>query len=113
MLSFRFMEPLEESVYLDQVQLLAVDHPAGIDVYPNEYFASNPPYPRFKVVLSNRVTRGHPPGPGMSMVTTCFPTYWRIGISGISKFFLSSDSPRHIVWRLIWASLIAAVRCGC
>ena len=50
--SFRFMEPLEESVYLDQVQLLAVDHPAGVDVYPNEYFASNPPYPPFKVVFS-------------------------------------------------------------
>src|SRR6266446_5403435 len=27
-LSFRFMEPLEEAVYLDQVRLLAVDHPA-------------------------------------------------------------------------------------
>ena len=52
-LSFRFMEPLEESVYLDQVKLLAVDHPADVDVYPNEYFASNPPYPPFKVVLSN------------------------------------------------------------
>src|SRR5579862_138153 len=51
-LSFRFMEPLEEAVYLDQVRLLAIDHPADIDVYPNEYFASNPPYPPFKVVLS-------------------------------------------------------------
>jgi len=51
-LSFRFMEPLEEAVYLDQVRLLAVDHPASIDVYPNEYFASNPPYPEFKVVVS-------------------------------------------------------------
>ncbi|MGA2856792.1 MAG: FG-GAP-like repeat-containing protein [Candidatus Sulfotelmatobacter sp.] len=51
-LSFRFMEPLEEVVYLDQVRLLAVDHPAAIDVYPNEYFASNPPYPEFKVVVS-------------------------------------------------------------
>ncbi len=51
-LSFRFMEPLEESVYLDQVQLLAVDHPVGVDVFPNEYFASNPPYPPFKVVFS-------------------------------------------------------------
>ncbi len=51
-LSFRFMEPLEESVYLDQVKLLAVDHPADVDVYPHEYFASNPPYPRFKVVFS-------------------------------------------------------------
>jgi tetratricopeptide (TPR) repeat protein len=51
-LSFRFMEPLEEAVYLDQVRLLAVDHPAEADVYPNEYFASNPPYPEFKVVTS-------------------------------------------------------------
>jgi tetratricopeptide (TPR) repeat protein len=51
-LSFRFMEPLEEAVYLDQVRVLAVDHPADEDVYPNEYFASNPPYPEFKVVVS-------------------------------------------------------------
>jgi tetratricopeptide (TPR) repeat protein len=51
-LSFRFMEPLEEAVYLDQVKLLAVDHPADLDVYPNEYFASNPPYPPFKIVVS-------------------------------------------------------------
>ncbi len=50
--SLRFMEPLEEAVYLDQVQLLAVDHPADVDVFPNEYFASNPPYPEFKVVFS-------------------------------------------------------------
>jgi len=52
LLSFRFMEPLEEAVYLDQVRLLAVDHPADVEVYPNEYFASNPPYPEFKVVVS-------------------------------------------------------------
>ncbi len=52
-LSFRFMEPLEEAVYLDQVKLLAVDHPAAEDVFPNEYFASNPPYPPFKVVYSH------------------------------------------------------------
>src|SRR5215831_9475917 len=51
-LSFRFMEPLEEAVYLDQVRLFAVDHARDEDVYPNEYFASNPPYPPFKVVVS-------------------------------------------------------------
>jgi tetratricopeptide (TPR) repeat protein len=59
-LSFRFMEPLEEAVYLDQVRLLAVDHPAGVDVYPNEYFASNPPYPEFKVVVS-KIEDAKPP----------------------------------------------------
>jgi tetratricopeptide (TPR) repeat protein len=62
MLSFRFMEPLEESVYLDQVRLLAVDHPADVDVYPNEYFASNPPYPPFKVVMSNKSDARPPAG---------------------------------------------------
>jgi cytochrome c-type biogenesis protein CcmH/NrfG len=58
-LSFRFMEPLEEAVYLDQVRLMAVDHLKNVDVYPNEYFASNPPYPPFKVVLSRDA---RPPG---------------------------------------------------
>ena len=61
-LSFRFMEPLEEAVYLDQVRLLAVDHPASFDVYPNEYFASNPPYPAFKVVASNMKDARPPAG---------------------------------------------------
>ena len=51
-LSFRLMEPMEEVVYLDAVKLVAVDHPANEDVYPNEYFASNPPYPKFKVITS-------------------------------------------------------------
>jgi Flp pilus assembly protein TadD len=51
-LSFRLMEPMEEVVYLDAVKLMAVDHPAKEDVYPNEYFASNPPYPEFKVITS-------------------------------------------------------------
>ena len=61
-LSFRFMEPLEEAVYLDQVRLLAIDHPGDVDVYPNEYFASNPPYPPFKVVVSNNKDARPPAG---------------------------------------------------
>jgi tetratricopeptide (TPR) repeat protein len=52
-LSFRLMEPMEEVVYLDAVKLVAVDHPASDEVYPNEYFASNPPYPEFKVITSS------------------------------------------------------------
>jgi Tfp pilus assembly protein PilF len=51
-LSFRLMEPMEEVVYLDRVRLLAVDHPREFDVDPNEFFASHPPYPPFKVVAS-------------------------------------------------------------
>ena len=53
MLSFRFMEPMEETVYLDQLRLLAVDHPASHEVFPNERFVSAPPFPGFRVITSN------------------------------------------------------------
>src|SRR6202166_4755902 len=52
LLSFRFMEPMEETVYLDQVRLLAIDHPASYEVYPNERFVSAPPFPEFRVIAS-------------------------------------------------------------
>jgi Flp pilus assembly protein TadD len=58
MLSFRFLEPMEETVYLDQIKLLAIDHPASYDVYPNERFAATPPFPEFGVVP---VRNAHPP----------------------------------------------------
>ncbi|MCI0354972.1 MAG: FG-GAP-like repeat-containing protein, partial [Acidobacteria bacterium] len=49
-LSFRFVEPMEETVYLDQVRLLAVDHPRDTDVYPLEHFRIGPPFVPFEVV---------------------------------------------------------------
>jgi Tfp pilus assembly protein PilF len=52
LLTFRFMEPMEETVYLDQVRLLAIDHPAEFEVYPNERFVSAPPFPEFRVIAS-------------------------------------------------------------
>jgi len=52
MLSFRFMEPMEETVYLDQVRLLAIDHPAAYEVFPNERFVSAPPFPEFRVIAT-------------------------------------------------------------
>ncbi|MDE3136295.1 MAG: VCBS repeat-containing protein [Acidobacteriota bacterium] len=57
-LSFRLLEPMEELDYLDQVRLLAIDHPAGVDVYPNARFSMEPPFPRFKVIVSRGA---HPP----------------------------------------------------
>jgi tetratricopeptide (TPR) repeat protein len=51
-LSFRFMEPMEETVYLDQVRLVAVDHPANVEVNPNERFVSSPPFPEFRVIAT-------------------------------------------------------------
>ena len=50
LLSFRFLEPMEETVYLDQLRLVAVDHPSGYQVFPNERFVSNPPFPEFRVI---------------------------------------------------------------
>jgi len=41
-------EELHEVSYLDQVQLIAVDHPAGISIYTNDKFKS-PPYPEFRL----------------------------------------------------------------
>jgi tetratricopeptide (TPR) repeat protein len=52
MLSFRFMEPMEETVYLDQLRLLAIDHPAAYEVFPDERFVSNPPFPEFRVIAA-------------------------------------------------------------
>ncbi|HYL68504.1 MAG TPA: FG-GAP-like repeat-containing protein, partial [Candidatus Limnocylindria bacterium] len=57
-ISFRMLEPMEELDYLDQARLIAVDHPAEVEVYPNEYFASEPPFPKFKVIASGEA---HPP----------------------------------------------------
>jgi hypothetical protein len=51
-LSLRFMEPMEETVYLDQVRLLAIDHPKEYEVFPNERFVSAPPFPEFRVIAS-------------------------------------------------------------
>jgi len=51
-LSFRFAEPMEEVIYLDQVKLYAIDHPEGSDVYPNEYFAAMPPHPVDRPIAS-------------------------------------------------------------
>jgi tetratricopeptide (TPR) repeat protein len=51
-MSFRFAEVMEELTYLDHVRLLAIDHPSDVIVNPNEYFASAPPFPEFKVVTT-------------------------------------------------------------
>ncbi len=51
-LSLRFGEPMEEVNYLDQVRLVAVDHPAATEVYPNERFLNEPPFASGRAVLS-------------------------------------------------------------
>jgi tetratricopeptide (TPR) repeat protein len=45
----RVLEPLEEVSYLDEATLLAVDHDAGVEVFANERFACEEPFPEFRI----------------------------------------------------------------
>jgi hypothetical protein len=51
-LSLRFGEPMEEVNFVDQVRLVAIDHPEGTDVFPNERFLSERPFVKAKTILS-------------------------------------------------------------
>src|SRR5260221_3756980 len=44
----RITEELREVSYLDQIRLIAVDHPAGTDIFTNDKFNS-PPFPEFRL----------------------------------------------------------------
>ena len=43
------LQPIEEVIYMDEAKLIAVDHPAGTCVYPNEMMAVNAPPPAFEL----------------------------------------------------------------
>jgi tetratricopeptide (TPR) repeat protein len=51
-ISVRFMEPMEEVNYIDQLRMVAVDHPASVEVNPDERFLDNPPFAPGRVVAS-------------------------------------------------------------
>jgi len=51
-LSVRFMEPMEEVNYIDQLRMVAVDHPSDVEVNPDEKFLDDPPFASGKVVAS-------------------------------------------------------------
>lgn len=47
-LEVRLTEELRETAYIDKIQLIAVDHPEGLDVVTNEK-AKGPPFPEFRL----------------------------------------------------------------
>ncbi|HLY16054.1 MAG TPA: FG-GAP-like repeat-containing protein [Bryobacteraceae bacterium] len=49
----RITEELREVSYLDQVKLIAVDHPAATEIFTNDKFKS-PPFPEFRLFGVNR-----------------------------------------------------------
>ena len=51
--SLRFMEPMEEVNYIDQLRLLAIDHPDDVEVNPDERFLDDPPFASGRVVASS------------------------------------------------------------
>ena len=51
-LSMRFIEPMEEVNYIDQLRLVAVDHPANVEVNPDERFLDDPPFASGRVIAS-------------------------------------------------------------
>ena len=55
-LSLRFGEPMEEINYIDQLRLVAVDHPANTEVYPDEKFLNDPPFASGSTVVASPST---------------------------------------------------------
>jgi hypothetical protein len=51
-LSLRFIEPMEEVNYIDQLRLVAVDHPEDVEVNPDERFLDDPPFASGRVIAS-------------------------------------------------------------
>jgi hypothetical protein len=57
-ISARFMEPMEEVNYIDQLRMVAVDHPEDVEVNPDERFLDDPPFASGRVIASKGA---HPP----------------------------------------------------
>ncbi len=52
----RLTEELAEVAYLDEIKLIAVDHPADVDLYTNDKFKS-PPFPEFRLFGVEKAVR--------------------------------------------------------
>ena len=71
-MSLRFIEPMEEVNYIDQLRLIAVDHPENVEVNPDERFLDDPPFASGHVVASQgaRLPLGAWDGAGRDVLET-------------------------------------------
>ena len=53
-LSLRLGEPMEEVNFVDQARLVAIDHPANSEVYPNERFKNDPPFSETRTIFTEQ-----------------------------------------------------------
>lgn len=85
-------EELHEVSYLDQVQLIAVDHPSDEEIYTNEKFKS-PPYPEFR--LFGTRSKIHPVhalddhhtdvAPALASIDHTYPTGFAHDTAGVAE----------------------------
>jgi tetratricopeptide (TPR) repeat protein len=54
--SLRFGEPMEEINFVDQLRLVAIDHPEGTEVYPDERFLNERPFASGSTVVASPST---------------------------------------------------------
>ncbi len=85
---------LEEVIYFDAVKLLAVDHPADTEIYPNERLMPGPPYPEFKIYATRNARppvkafddNGNDTLPLIKDVDRCYPEdFEKLKFKGYAK----------------------------
>ena len=79
-ISVRFMEPMEEVNYIDQLRMVAVDHPEDVEVNPDERFLDDPPFASGRVVASAgmRLPAGAWDGEGRDVLERLSPPRSRV-----------------------------------
>ncbi|HLK63230.1 MAG TPA: tetratricopeptide repeat protein [Bryobacteraceae bacterium] len=88
----RVTEELREVSYIDQIKLIALDHPAGIDIVTNEKFKS-PPFPEFRLYgVDRRVypasaqdDQGHNVLPALMHRDQTYPDAFRRDHAGVAE----------------------------